>query len=247
MSNLKTIAFFGASGGCGLAALKEALQARHTCICLLRTPSKLADLGAASPNLIIREGNAHDTNAVASCLTVPGEHRLVDAISFSIGAVMDPKTRKFTDPDVCKRGIASVLEAISMLRLEKQRPGRPLIATVSTTGISDQKRDYPIALHPMYHYMLAVPHADKKVMEERLRSSGERFVLVRPSLLMDGNKGNATIKEGVEDVMSAVLESSAVGYAISRGAVGWWIYNRLLKMNEADVRHMEGKAISITW
>jgi hypothetical protein len=64
---------------------------------------------------------------------------------------------------------------------------------------------------------------------------------------MDGNKGNATIKEGVEDVMSAVLESSAVGYAISRGAVGWWIYNRLLKMNEADVRHMEGKAISITW
>jgi hypothetical protein len=45
----KTITFFGASGGCGSHALKAALEGGHTCIALLRVPSKLDDLAKQYP------------------------------------------------------------------------------------------------------------------------------------------------------------------------------------------------------
>lgn len=244
----KTITFFGASTGCGNFALKAALAQGHTCIALLRSPAKLADLAASNPNLIIREGNAHDATAVAKCLTIPGDDsRLVDAIHFSIGGTMDPKTFKFTDPDVCKNGIAGLLEALTSLRRDWNAVGSPLLAVVSTTGISDQKRDYPLAFYPLYHWMLATPHADKKVMEERLRAGTERFIIVRPSLLIDGDKEGVKVREGLEDVSKGKLEKEEVGYTISRAAVGRWIYEKLLSVDEGAVRDWEGKAVSITW
>ncbi|CAI6098837.1 hypothetical protein V2G26_002042 [Clonostachys chloroleuca] len=242
------IAFFGASNGCGNFALKEALNAGHTCIALLRTPAKLADLAIAYPNLIIKEGNAHDAAAVAACLTIPGDNtRFVDAVHFSIGAFMDPKTFKFADPDVCKKGISAILEALTNLRMNNGTVGSPLLAVVSTTGITEKKRDFPLAFYPLYHWMLATPHADKKVMEERLRGSCERYVLVRPSLLIDNDKEDAKIREGLQDVGTGVVEKEEVGYVISRGAVGRWMYRNLLSVEQSAVRKWEGKAVSITW
>jgi hypothetical protein len=108
----QTIAFFDATGGCALAALRLALDAGTTCIALCRTPSKLAKLlipppaptsacptatpppppsdeetlavvAARYPNLVIKTGNAHDAVAVSSCLVYSGA--LVDAILSGVG------------------------------------------------------------------------------------------------------------------------------------------------------------------
>lgn len=58
-ANSKTVAFFGASTGIGLSALKHTLAAGHNCIALCRTPSKLSAIFPPGvPNLKIVEGNA---------------------------------------------------------------------------------------------------------------------------------------------------------------------------------------------
>ncbi|KPM36383.1 hypothetical protein AK830_g10186 [Neonectria ditissima] len=240
----QTIAFLGASGGCGLAALKLAIAAGHTCIALCRTPSKLEAVFPNRPaNLIVRQGNAHDAEAVAACLTVPADAaRLVDAVCFSIGGRFSTKTFSIDDPDVCKKGIASVLQALDTLRRTGAQ-GSPLVAAISSTGISDHGRDVPLPFAPLYRYGLAVPHADKKVLEQRLIESSERWVVVRPSFMVDGGKPDRKIRVGVEDPSKGV-EKKEVGYTISREDVGRWMYENLFAV---DSTQYNGKAVSITW
>ncbi|KAL3297984.1 NAD(P)-binding domain protein [Colletotrichum asianum] len=170
MSGIKTVAFFGASGGCGLAALKHSLAEGYICIALCRNPSKLTSLLPASshPNVVVKQGNAHNVDDVAACLVNPtNPHAVVDAVSFSIGSPLDVCRMTVEDPDVCKNGIAAVLGALETLR-GRGVVGKPRMAVVSTTGISGFARDVPVLQVPMYHILLRAPHADKKVMEERL-------------------------------------------------------------------------------
>ncbi|KAF4905683.1 hypothetical protein CGCVW01_v012865 [Colletotrichum viniferum] len=190
MSGIKTVAFFGASGGCGLAALKYSLAEGYICIALCRNPSKLTSLL----------------------------------------------------PDVCKNGIAAVLGALETLR-GCGVVGKPRMAVVSTTGISGFARDVPVLQVPMYHVLLRAPHADKKVMEERLAGSGEAWTAVRPAFLSDGSAPGRTVRVGVEDPRTGV-ESKAVGYGIPREDVGRWIFENILRDGGME---FVGKAVSITW
>ncbi|KFY31866.1 hypothetical protein V494_07909, partial [Pseudogymnoascus sp. VKM F-4513 (FW-928)] len=102
------------------------------------------------------------------------------------------------------------------------------VVAISSTGISDFGRDIPLAMVPLYHWLLAVPHADKKAMEVALSegvmsASLGGFVVIRPSFLTDGAvKGVADVKVGVESPNG--VESLAVGYTISRGDIGNWIF-----------------------
>ncbi|KAM4062656.1 NAD(P)H-binding domain-containing protein [Hirsutella rhossiliensis] len=242
----KTIAFFGATGGCGLSALRRSVAAGHVCIALCRTPSKLEALFPDKPsNLVVREGNAHDAKAVAGCLTSPADQgRLVDAVSFSIGGVVNMGSLSMDDPDVCKKGVAALLDALADLRASWGARGRPLLAVVSTTGISEHGRDVPLLLTPFYRYALHAPHEDKKVAEKRLFASQERFVIVRPSLLTDGEKADKKIRVHVEGPSG--IETKEVGYFISRQDVGRWMFDNVLDKADSAVAY-EGKAVGLTW
>lgn len=174
-SATKTIAFFGATGGCGLSALRYSLAEGYTCRALCRTPAKLTALLSESPtsNLVTLEGNAHDAVAVEACLTA-SPTSLVDTIVFSIGGAFVLSKMSLDDPDVCRRGIETVLTALTTLR-EKGVTGQPRLLVVSTTGISRFGRDIPIAMLPLYKGMLKVPHEDKKAMEQLVEASGEAY------------------------------------------------------------------------
>ncbi|KAF7549633.1 hypothetical protein G7046_g8285 [Stylonectria norvegica] len=244
MSTTKTIAFLGASTGCGLSALQAAIAAGHTCIALCRTPSKMDTHFPSKPvNLIVKPGNAHDVVALSTIFTVPNDPtRLVDAISFSIGGAWDSAKWGLDDPDVCRKGIAAVLEALASLRRGGAR-GQPLVTVVSSTGISKHGRDVPLLFLPMYKILLKTPHEDKKIMEQRLVESSERWVVVRASWLVDGANPERQVRVGVEDPKKGV-EQKQVGYTISREAVGAWIYENLLAV---DPVKYERKAVAITW
>ena len=239
----QTIAFLGATGGCGLAALKRSLAAGHTCVALCRTPSKLEAQFASSPaNLIIKAGNAHDVASVASVLTCPTDPtRMVDAVNFSVGGAVDVKFR-MDDPDVCKKAMRMLLAALENLRARGIH-GTPLVAVVSTTGISKHGRDVPLAFAPFYHVGLKIPHEDKRVMEQELYETEERFVLVRPSLLKDGSS-DKKIRVHVESEKE--IEHKEIGYFIARDDVGRWMYDNLLA-DGADTARYERKAVGITW
>ncbi|UNI22932.1 hypothetical protein JDV02_008776 [Purpureocillium takamizusanense] len=254
----KTIAFLGATGGCGLSALRRAVAAGHTCIALCRTPSKLAAQFPDRPaNLHLREGNAHDVASVAACLSHPSDPaRLVDAVNFSLGGVMNMAKLTLDDPDVCKKGIAALLDAIAAVRAERANDDngssinssswRPLLAVVSTTGISQHGRDVPLLFVPFYYYALHVPHEDKRVAEKSLFESGERVVAVRPSLLVDGEKPDKPIRVHVEG--PGGIERKEVGYFISRDDVGRWMFDNLLqKADDGGAAQYEGKAVGLTW
>ncbi|KAJ6784034.1 hypothetical protein PWT90_00321 [Aphanocladium album] len=241
-----TIAFIGASGGCGLAALQRAVAAGHTCIALCRKPEKMDTHFPSKPaNLVVLPGNAHDAASVSSCLVRPDDAaRLVDAIHISVGGVLDLKTFTVDDPDVCKKATETVLAALKTLRDEKGCTGRPLYTVISTTGISRFGRDVPWGMLPMYKWMLHQPHADKEVMEKQLVESGERVVMVRPSFLKDVAQPEKKIRVGVEDPTKGV-EVKEIGYFISRDDVGRWVYENLLE--DPDKCQYEGKAVSISW
>ncbi|KAK5994411.1 Reductase pytE [Cladobotryum mycophilum] len=247
MSNANiALAFFGASGGCGLFALKKAVAAGYTCIALCRTPEKMDKHFPEKPaNLIVKPGNAHSIPDVAACLTNPNDpSKIIDAAYFTIGGAFNAKNFSIDDPDVCKKGIAVLYDALAGLRSEGAT-GRPLIAVGSTTGISKHKRDVPLMFLPMYNIMLKQPHADKKVMEEYIIAHDERYVLVRPSFLTDGEKPDRKIRVAVEDPNKGV-ERLENGYFISREDVGRWVFENLLLSGGAPNQY-ENKAVGITW
>ncbi|OAR00834.1 hypothetical protein LLEC1_06292, partial [Akanthomyces lecanii] len=113
-----------------------------------------------------------------------------------------------------------------------------------TTGISRFGRDVPLAMLPMYRWMLHQPHADKQVMERLLAASAERIVVVRPSYLKDEARPEREIRVGVEDPEKGI-ESKEVGYFIARDDVGRWVYENLLR-DPAECEY-EGKAVSLSW
>lgn len=246
----QTIAFFGASGGCGLSALKHALAEGHSCIALCRTASKLTDQFPKDkyPNLTVIQGNAHDTVAVSQCLVQPSNPgRLVDHIISSIGSQFIFSKMTLEDPHVCEKGMETLLKALADVRA-RGASGKPQITVVSTTGISKAGRDLPLFMYGFYRAVLGVPHQDKEAMENKLVSSGETFVVVRPSLLVDGEDKDKKIRVGIEDLSSGknTVEKKEWGYTISRADVGRWIYQNLIPRGDDEIEYV-GKAVSLTW
>lgn len=229
--NSKNVAFFGASTGVGLAALRHTLAAGHQCIALCRNPSKLMAFfpTETTPNLRIVQGNAHDVASVSECLR--SEDKLVDIVVTTIGGKPVVSKMSIDDPEVCRKGMATLLEALAQLRQSGVR-GSPHIIVCSTTGISRFGRDIPFAMVPLYHGMLKVPHADKVIMEDRLVESQETFTIVRASLLL-GSESTRKIRVGIEDPKTG-RESAAIGYTISREDAGKWIAENLVLRRDAE-------------
>jgi len=236
-THTETVAFFGASGGVGLAALRYTLSTGCNCIVLCRTPSKLAAIlpPLDHPNLRIVQGNAHDIAAVSNCLQAR-EGAFVDKVVTTIGGAFVPSKMSIDDPEVCRKGMSVLLEAINQLRKLNSFEGRPHIICFSTTGISKFGRDIPVAMIPLYHVMLKVPHEDKVIMEDNLIASGEEFAIVRASLMIADEETNRKVRVGIEDPRMG-RESAAIGYTITKGDAGRWLAENLIIKEEARYRN----------
>ncbi|KAF2197659.1 hypothetical protein GQ43DRAFT_424123 [Delitschia confertaspora ATCC 74209] len=265
----RTIAFFGATGGCAAATLAAALRGEHTCIALARNPQKLTMLLTSAPHsipksvlttqLTIVKGDIRNLGDVAKVLVKPesvgkGVEEVVDTIISGIGSYpefqfsLHPFTLK--DPGICEDGMKTVLEALSSLQDSSERGvfkemdgKRPLVVAISSTGTNARTRDVPLLLTPLYHWLGAVPHADKRAMESLLfNSSICSFVIIRPSLLIDGAAlGVDKVRAGWEEEE----KGPAVGWTISRRDVGGWIYEEVVKREGGG--GWRGKCISLTY
>ncbi|ELR03147.1 hypothetical protein VC83_08465 [Pseudogymnoascus destructans] len=239
MPKLTTL-ILGSTGGCALAFLVRALNAGYDCNALVRTPSKLMALldskgvsfSTIDRHLTVHTGNSRDAAAIGPALLI--RNRPVDLILSAVGGA--PKFSRFMvpsidDPLVCSTSMEALLSAVRTMRA----PTKPIVVAISATGISNFGRDIPLAMVPLYHWLLAVPHADKKAMEVALSDDVSSaspavgaFIGVRPSLLTDGTtKGVAGVKVGIESAEG--FESLAVGYTVSREDVGNWIFEEVLK------------------
>ncbi|KAF8535898.1 hypothetical protein BDD12DRAFT_750430 [Trichophaea hybrida] len=205
-SSSQNLAFFGATGGCALAALTHSLLAGHTCRALARTPSKLTDLLTAasipastlSTNLTIISGSIDDRAAVLS--TLSGAQTIIFGIGGAPAFTPNPLSGFVTlnDLTICERGVTKIVSALQETPTQK-----PLMCVISSTGLKKQGQcDLPLAMIPVYK-LLEVPHRDKKKMEEAVVKAGKEgvlggYVIVRPALLTDGLdiRGGLRMEEG---------------------------------------------------
>lgn len=244
-----TLALFGSTGGCINTTLRLALAAGYEVTCLIRTPSKLSSLAAQYPNLHLVPGDIYDLPSIKEALVEQETRRVVDIVISGVGMVMQRNGLGFTStqPEICEMGTRNILHALGELESEgKGGVGGegPRIVLLSTTGISSRGRDIPLAMIPLYHWMLAVPHADKRKMEDAIIESGRRFVCVRPSLLMHGKgKGLGSLRVGIE-VPGEDGGNREIGYTISREDVGAWLFEECV---QGEGGKWEGKCVSLTY
>ncbi|KAK4227784.1 hypothetical protein QBC38DRAFT_476986 [Podospora fimiseda] len=252
----KTILVLGATGGVAFSALRRSLAAGHTCIALCRNPSTLSSKFPDSKppsNLHIIEGNAHSIPDLTRCLSLQGSTPVTHIIS-SIGSWPSLSSGfSLTDPQVCEKGMTSLLAAIAAVRSSSDnlKAWNPRIVAVSSTGLSSVKRDIPLLYVPLYHVLLKQAHKDKKKMEDLLIGSGEEdWTIIRASLYVDGKEGakEKVIRAGKEDPVKKVVEREALGYTISREDVGRWIFEQLVEeKREKEEYEWKKRVASITY
>ncbi|KAL8847566.1 MAG: hypothetical protein Q9221_007386 [Calogaya cf. arnoldii] len=267
-STKRTVAFFGATGGSILACLTLALKAGYNCSALSRSSSKLQTLllersiskETLDTHLNIICGDIRDLQSVSETLlpSKPGTtNHPVDLVVSGIGRppifAPNPLSPTFDDPTICQDAIRTILAALRNLPASPLKP-KPWLFVLSTTGISSRVRDVPLLLTPLYHWILAVPHKDKKEMEAVLLAEAskpasdramENFVILRPSLLTDGARlGSGQFRVGEEDEIRGTA-SPAVGYTISREDVGGWLFDELVDGKGKE--RYAGKMVSITY
>ena len=254
--------FVGATGGCTNAALVLALNNDYECTArklarsinaaalvqsltvnlVARTPQKLVDMLLAKgvpqatidSKLHIAEGNIRDTAAVRAMLVHDGR-----PVSMIISGIGPHPTQNF-DKTLCQDAARIILDVLDTLALPAAQ--RPFFVAVSSTGISSGPRDVPLLFTALYHVLLAIPHRDKRVMEDLILEADREgnkisgFCIVRPSLLIDwSSKG--TVRVGSE-------EAPAVGYTIARDDVGKWIFEQCI---QGDPKRWSGKKPSLTY
>ena len=199
--------------------------------------------------LTIVDGSVTDLDTVRRTIQPGGsESPMVDIIVSGIGGKLsfdNPLNPTLDNPTICQNGIRTILSAARSSSSDSDH--KPTLIAISTTGITDQCRDVPFAMMPVYYWLLKTPHEDKKVMERLIRDESVRpvresgigeYTIVRPSMLTDGDG------VGLDKIQVGVEEQPAVGYFMAREDVGRWIFEVLVKPGlKSDYL---GKVVSIT-
>jgi hypothetical protein len=118
-------------------------------------------------NLTVVPGNATNKEDVKTALS-HNAAIIIDGLGGSAKFQMS-LFQPFTidQPSICADGMHMIIAALKDLQADGVLTTKPLIVTVSTTGIS-KTRDVPYLLVPLYHWVLAVPHIDKSEMEKAM-------------------------------------------------------------------------------
>ncbi|KAK6600318.1 fungal specific transcription factor domain-containing protein [Botrytis cinerea] len=255
-----SIALFGATGGTGLAILNEILSSSSTTHLnvLCRTPSKLSQFSNKTiyPNLHIIQGDIRDATALKSALIDPATNLPVDIVVSSLGMTLirsSTFSMKWSDPTLCQDGVKKYLEHIGFPR--------------SRTWAKEREDESDRGEHDRNH-LGKTPFEDKIRMEEEIvrwagEGEGKRWMAVRPSLLINGEAKRTVVKIGWEfpgaadrksederenDVVEKTEEGEdklEIGYQITRGGVGKWIYEEGIRNGGRS--EWEGRFMSLTY
>ena len=268
----KTVAFFGATGGCVNACLVYALNAGHHASALARSPPKLTSKLLAQgvsqttldTNLRIIQGDATDVAAVKSTIFLGdgnddggnGNAQLVSSIVSGIGGTPSLEFRKLIiprfkldNPHITEETTEALLSALRELYSEHPNlaeSNKPVITVISTTGLtqSGQPNDVPLFLRPVYRIFLQLPHNDKHRMEDLVSANQDLFsgTIVVRPTLLSGD-GSITSAKGLQHVRSGTQPKPALGYQITRADVGLWIFEEVVG---GDSQKWSGEKVTLT-
>ncbi|KAJ8605960.1 hypothetical protein MRB53_041253 [Persea americana] len=245
----RTIAFFGATGGCANSCLAKTIEHGFNAIALVRSPEKLkgqlsdrkVSIDVVEQRLVIVKDDVRDAEAVGKVLDNDGKG--VDVIISGIGGIPTPqfsllRPLTMTDPNICGDAVDCILSVMAQSKLPKQ----PLLVVISGNGVrNDGPRDYPLILTSLYRWLLADIYDDKRRMEASLMKTKPAggFVIVRASPLTDGPS------KGVEVIRQGTMQQPVLGYSVSRDDVGLWLFDNLVRQ-EGTPLFLNGD-VSITY
>jgi hypothetical protein len=259
------VAFFGATGGVANAILARTILAGYKATALVRTPQKLRDQLTSQGldetlidnRLTIVQGNALDVAAVKRTLLASGlPSHIVTGLGGSPKLNFDWRhpghIAALDNPTICETAAQTLITALREIYSEKPELAtrKPLLAFISTTGITRGPEDVPFAMRFLYHQMLAIPHADKKKMEDLYRGGAhaqdgvfKNVVGIRPTLL--AGAVSYTDGAGLKTVKTGTEARPALGYTIKRADVGHWVFHNVI--DETHKRpEVEGEMITLT-
>lgn len=210
-----------------------------------RRPSHLlSQLSTLPPNILenltITEGNVQTPTAVLETLrsqTNPSLPRkyIISGIGGAPKFGLNPFRPMLDNPHICQEAAEAVLSGLRELKsgVAEVEWQQPLMAVISSTGLAPG--ELPFVMKPLYG-MLKHPHDDKLKMEGVVTTAEEgllKWVVVRAGLMTDGPAGGAVragyagrVKNG--NVKWGDVEGVAVGYRISRGDVGRWLFEEVI-------------------
>lgn len=265
----QSILFLGATGGVTNSTLTHTLQSgSYHCIALVRTPEKLRtqlttqqNLDESSlANLTIIQGNAlyHDSIkqallADSSSLPTMIVTGLGGAPSLQFDICHPLQIAKLDNPNICENAARTLVAALKSVYAEQPElaNSKPALCFVSTTGVTRGPEDVPWSMRYLYHHMLALPHADKKKMEDIFRDQNEDLFSsvtgIRPTLL--AGTGALSGSKGLEKVRAGIESDPAVGYQIQRADVGSWIWENVVGGTEKGFENgkWRGQMVSLTY
>ncbi|KIX05707.1 uncharacterized protein Z518_03679 [Rhinocladiella mackenziei CBS 650.93] len=263
-----TVAFFGATGGVTNAILVHTLKAGYKAAALVRTPEKLRiqltnqglDEALINNQLTFVQGNALEVAAVKRTLAASSPAGLPTHVVTGLGGsaklAFDWRhpghIAALDNPTICETAAQTLLTAMHEIYAENPhlKATKPLLTFISTTGITRGPEDVPLAMRFLYHQALAVPHVDKKKMEDLYRGDAEKedsafrnIVGIRPTLLAGGV--SYTDAAGLDQVRTGTEPHPALGYTIKRADVGHWVFENII--NEGTrMKKWEGEMITLT-
>jgi putative NADH-flavin reductase len=203
---------FGATGGIGTQVVRQALEAGHEVIAVVRDPSRLA----VPPNPLLRvmRADVMDPEAIVPALEA------TDAAVSSLG----PSGRGPTT--VCSGGVHSILRAMD-------KTGVRRLVVVSASGAFTDEGDGLVSrliAKPILQRLLRDGFNDLYAMEREVRASGTEWTIMRPPRLTDGGRRgsyrtavdrNVGIQISRPDVADAILRALAdpatIGHSIGLG------------------------------
>ncbi|KIW49291.1 hypothetical protein PV05_10984 [Exophiala xenobiotica] len=263
------VAFFGATGGVTNAILVHTLLAGMHATALVRTPSKLRkqlesqglDSALLDSNLTMIEGNALDVASVKKTLLAHAQGSLPQYIVTGLGGSPaltfnwrhPGHIATLDNPTICETAARTLVTGLREIYAEQPalKAHKPLLTFISTTGVSRGPEDVPLAMRFLYHQSLAVPHKDKKAMENVYRGEMEKgqqesvfrnIVGIRPTLL--AGTVSYTDAAGLEGVKVGTESKPALGYSIKRADVGHWVFENVI--SDKGKGKWEGEMVSLT-
>lgn len=277
----QTIIFFGATGGVANACLTAALNSNsYNIIAVVRTPEKLKtqlqevqhfdEATLNSSRLSIVQGNALDLEdvkrALLSNITAGTDKTLPQFIFSGLGGaphltfdLYHPlQITNLDNPTICESAAKVLIAALSQIYVTQPnlKTHKPALAFVSTTGVTRGPEDVPITMRFLYHQILALPHADKKKMEDVYRGNMDgnaseeqqkekvfaSITGIRPTLLM--GTGALSEAKGMNLIRAGTEDKPELGYTIQRADVGNWVFENVVQ--EKGERKWRGEMVSLT-
>lgn len=215
-------------------------------------------------NLKIIEGNVRGAAAVKQTLSITAG-KVADIIVLGVGAApkfsANPlKLVTIDQPDICATAAETVVKSVSEIQQQSttgSSSSKPVMVAVSTTGIDDRINDVPFGYSGLYHWLLAVPHVDKRKMEKEVLAAKEKgiignFVILRPTLLFDKDSNYGAVRAGYfgrkssgKDDRWNSKDGPALGYTIGRKDVGEFAFREIVEKNARG--EWAGQHVTLTY